>query len=446
MKTLEPDDLKNFTEDFQDMFRKIFSKPKYLGLGKEVKDEDEKLDAIVGFWTHQNLSESEKLLLINLGVTPDQAYFKRYTEENGTSWSRVYFERDGEVLRLNFGAGDYGLNGNLEKKLESERKYLMEECYIGLGHESDWVFYDEKTGRSYGTTTTVEIVEKGCIAEQIIKVKHRYLDDEGNDIIDGLFSKINHSEEVTNKERKVLEGIIANEDLKNLKVSAPEVYGSEKEYLFLQNLKHESVEEYLKGANKEKRKDLLERIVKATEIIEREIIEGPGDDKELSQAYHFGNEHEKTITYLREKGMFDRELSDSRLNNWLYDEENDVLYKIDENAPKVIGSKYSCLARIADFADQIPEDERDELVEVLLKEGDSKKDAFLSLYITNMDTAIVLKEMWEEARAEGEEKRADKLHEYMVGRLERAEGYLDRLNNKELKKEYDLTLKDFFKL
>jgi len=152
-----------------------------------------------------------------------------------------------------------------------------------------------------------------------------------------------------------------------------------------------------------------------------------------STATKLGEAHRQSIGDLDDKGMFDTWLSDSRLGNWHYDAKADKLYKLDENI-QVKGSRFGCLARIADFDHVATEDERDEMLKEMNPEN--MEDAYLSLYITNIESALGFKDKI------GNGTKDAKVQELYEKRIETARGYLDRLDASKyenLREEFDST-------
>jgi len=152
--------------------------------------------------------------------------------------------------------------------------------------------------------------------------------------------------------------------------------------------------------------DFLENISTDTKSLDERLYSQPMESVSL-----VGDVHDYYISALDYKGELDTYLSDSRFANWKYDKESDKLFKIDENIA-LSGSKYSCIARIADFDFAMTESERDVFIKKIVPEKELE-NAYLSLYFTNLESGIGLKK-----------SGAIDLYEK---RLDRSMGYLDRL-------------------
>ena len=296
------------------------------------------------------------------------------------------------------------------------------------------LFYDLKNSRSYAATVRTQAMQPGHVAQSLNRLVVNLYDSEGRKWDNGIVAKENQTELITRREYAILQGIRGDELLHQLRVSAPVMYGQHKKKIVMQNLLYPTLEEYLAigGVSLTERTGLLSRVVRATEVIEERTpiylgrIDRNAEVKGGEQVADLGTEHKEAVNYLRKKGMFNIWLSDSRLGNWIYDTEDDMLYKIDENTRRR-GSKFGCLAFIADYNHSCDPLERDFFLS-LMKPADIN-DALLSLYVTNMESALYFKKIGNE--------------EIHWQRIEIAHAYLQKLATTEpkwlsLKHEFEM--------
>ncbi len=440
MRSKLPGNYDELPSGLQRIDRRLWLKPMYEGFGKEITDKAELQETWLKLITNPAYHPIHGLpgllgdLQFHLGADPEKIVCEQRGDKPDFD---VYFQRGEGLFKLNFSLCPIGVG--LEEYTERAMKELMDDMYLGIvdDNEPDWVVYDPKTGLSIATKIDVEAADNSIAAKEVQKISYVALDDLGNVSDSRVYMKINNSAETNEREKSILEGIVANEELQNLGVSAPEVCENMDAYLFTKDVPYTTVEDYLENgkATPIEKDMLIKRIAKATEIIEKDIIPAPTEEevqKAMEMPAGLGKKHKEIVEYLNDKGMFDRSLSDSRFTNWLYDAENDTLYKIDENAPGA-GSKYSCIGRFADFKAAIPEDERDKIIESMLEEGHTMKDAFLSIYAYLVNSALKMKSRYE---ISGDTKHYDG----MISRLDRAAGYLNRIDDEQLKIEFEEAL------
>jgi len=310
-------------------------------------------------------------------------------DEENAHLSSVYFVRDNQLFHVHLHLIDLPeeymhFSMLVEESMKSTtNQFLAGNNQAPLPHN---LYFDPNSRNTFAIITTKQDIPVFA-AETLEKEVTQVISPFGYIIDHGLVCKTNSSSFVTKKEAALLEAIANDPELQALGVSAPKIYGHRENRLGEQHLPYDTVEDIIQ--NHPKRKNLIERIVKATEIIERKT---PDYFPELhnhnippaQSVAALGNAHETAVQYLQKAGHFNTWLSDSRLANWLYDSETDTLFKIDENA-LLKGSQWSFIARVADFNHLLTEQERDALYE-------PSEDAHLSLYVTNMEGAAQLKQ------------------------------------------------------
>lgn len=451
MRSQTPKDFDGLPTVIQEAYRNSFLKPKFTWLGREVADPDKAMQVWLGMQSSQiNRDGLMGDILFHLGADPGRTYVKEvaYRSKHGDvkHWE-IFFER-GEKDR--FFQVDFYINPNetdFNTFTETARRELMGDITQDVlspkdfdpeQYNQDSIQYFPRTGMSIGSRTDIGTIEDGLIADSVSRIRMMKVDDNGEVCESGIVRKANKSKEISERERTILEGIVKNDNLRQLGVTAPEVYEQWEDAIFTKDIPQVTVEEHLQKpyVRPEEKCRLIERIVKATEVIEREIIPRPSEEEVgsvIEQASYLGERHGEIARIMQDKNMFDRMLSDSRLSNWLYDPEKDLLYKIDENAP-MVGSRYSCLVRAVDFSNSASMDEKERLIEMLRDKDHDEKDAYLSLYLTAVLTA---------GRLEKKFKATNKINYFrnMQNRINTAREYLSRIDDKALEKEFESRFK-----
>jgi len=335
-----------------------------------------------------------------------------------------------------------GLMGNLDEFIEFEKANIILEGSIGalspdFSSGEDYIVFDRK-GKSFGVQQRNVPVKPGCVADGISKTTIEVYDTKGNVRVLGLVFKTNPDELTTVLESLKLQIIQNSDRLGELRITAPNVYDFRedstcKNAFAIDNIQFPTVEEYFArdGVSAETRQSIVGKIVRGTQIIEEEITMLYQDDADVlggEGVASYGTEHRQAVEYLRNRGMFDTWLSDCRFSNWLYDEgaaeEADMLYKIDENM-SMKGSRFSCVARIADLDHALSFEERDRILEGMMTDKDNLEDVYLSLYVTNMESAIGLMSKLESSDLDAEQSA--ELGRYVSRRFESADDYLNKL-------------------
>jgi hypothetical protein len=293
----------------------------------------------------------------------------------------VAYEKNNEVYQLKVGYLDVP-DSLLELTQLIHDSFIEDGLSLMLDDDmaqGDTLLIDKNTGQHYLFRISRVTMEPGVLAEEINKTVLQIFDSNGYQINNGIVLKRNSDEITSRREYDILRNIRLDNDLQSIGVTAPVILGQRGTYLCMENLPFRSVENYLKcrDVSDEKKRSVLQRIVKATQIIENKLPQYSSDFDQSDvlggeKVECFGPQHAVAVQYLRDNNMYDRWLSDSVLTNWLYDEEHDKIYKIDENA-QIRGSKFSCLARIADFKHNVSMDERERLLELMLEPGDNQQ-------------------------------------------------------------------------
>jgi hypothetical protein len=369
--------------------------------------------------------------------------------KTGERTYNVYFEKDGVVKRIyvRIDSNPYFSLENLAEQSEFNAAMDCGDIVMNIIKDGrrDEMFVNPETGKVFIKRIEVQPQKPGYVAEGIYKYVTRFFDFEGNSKDSKSMIKANKSQEITKREVAMLRGIRTDQELARLGVYVPELYGSLNEAVCIERLDFPTLETLIQEGKlpKEKAKRLVQRVFQATQRIERNTqryLEASGEkigsqnkpnshkktlnehfdsQEHTSTASSLGSSHSKAVSYLESRGMFDIWLSDSRLGNWLYDEKTDKLYKVDENIA-LRGSRFGCLARIADFDHTITGKERDEMLASMKPE--SLEDAYLSLYITNIESAQGFQKRIEEGKGDV------KTVELLKKRIETARDYLDRLS------------------
>ncbi len=441
-----------------------------------------------------------------LGIDPKKSYFDMENEDTGF----IIFAKEKKVHKVDVGLVDMPeVYDSMVKKITETMSQGDADNLAQYGvSDSDTIFIDPKSGNSCAVRTRTVGAKGGLIADVNKLNVEIYSEDMSEGV--GIILKSNSGWEMTARESAMLNGIRNDPELVELGVTSPKVYGHSMRAMSMTMASGcVSVEDL----PEEKRSELIQRITKATGIIEKntpEYLSGvvideqkvygecqaetkpkaseaiAGLDKRINdesrdpeQREHsrkrkavlecavsiideklmvakpamnahdyfaesfwqraipvfdamvgFGDAHELTIGDLSRKGMFNTALSDSRFSNWLYHEDTDTLYKIDENAP-AMGSRYSFIARVADTSEAIPEEARDAMLEGMLDGNDTMQDAFMSLYITNLQTAFFNKK-----RCDKDPSPENSFHGMMRARLRRAKGYVSRIGDAKLEEEF----------
>lgn len=367
--------------------------------------------------------------------------------KTGERTYNVYFEKNGTVRRIyvRIDSNPYFSLENLTEQSEFNAAMDCGDIVMNIHKDGrrDEMFVNPNTGKVFIKRIEVQPQKPGYVAESVYKYVTRFFDFEGNSKDSKSMIKTNKSQEITKREAAMLRGIGTYQELARLGVYAPELYGSLNEAVCIKRLDFPTLETLIQEGrlSKEKTRQLVKRVLKATQRIERDtqsyleasdekigsrdkpkktLNEYFDSQEHKSSASKLGSGHQAAVDYLERRGMFDTWLSDSRLGNWLYDAKTDRLHKVDENIA-LRGSRFSCLARIADFDHTITGKERDEMLASMKPE--SLEDAYLSLYITNIESAQGFQKRIEEGK--GDVKTAELLRK----RTESARDYLDKLSS-----------------
>ena len=102
------------------------------------------------------------------------------------------------------------------------------------------------------------------------KIKEAF--DKVKNEIDYLNFDLNELKKEMSEIVQILQKINENKNLKSLGVSAPEVYGTKYNRIVMKHLNYPSVDEYISRVNGKTRESILDRITRATQIIEKDVL------------------------------------------------------------------------------------------------------------------------------------------------------------------------------